>query len=78
MTSQQAKSKRRLSYYQLDVIDESAIIATFAKLIPTLMYPLKGPVACAGMSLNCSSAEILTSPFRRVLDINVTGTFLIL
>ncbi|PYI06057.1 short-chain dehydrogenase, partial [Aspergillus sclerotiicarbonarius CBS 121057] len=68
---------RQLSYYSLDVTDEDAVHATFAKFIPTLRYPLKGLVACAGLSRNGPSTEFPASSFRRVLDINVTGTFLI-
>lgn len=71
------KHERQLSYYPLDVTDEGAVAATFAKFIPTLRYPLKGLVACAGLSRNGPSTDFLASSFRRVLDINVTGTFLI-
>ncbi|KAE8419512.1 hypothetical protein BDV36DRAFT_282164 [Aspergillus pseudocaelatus] len=45
--------------------------------MPTLRYPLKGLVVCAGLSRNGPSTEFPISSFRRVLDINVTGTFLI-
>lgn len=38
---------------------------------------MKGLVACAGLSRNGPSTEFPASAFRRVLDINVTGTFLI-
>ncbi|KAJ5218501.1 short-chain dehydrogenase [Penicillium cinerascens] len=71
------KYERQLSYYPLDVTDEDAVAATFAKFIPTLRYPLKGLVTCAGLSRNGPSTEFPASSFRRVLDINVTGTFLI-
>ncbi|KAJ6120095.1 short-chain dehydrogenase [Penicillium sp. IBT 18751x] len=70
-------TKSQLSYYQLDVTDENAILATFSKFIPILRYPLKGLVTCAGLSRNGPSTEFLASSFRRILDINVTGTFLI-
>ncbi|KAJ5096873.1 hypothetical protein N7456_007594 [Penicillium angulare] len=71
------KNQRRLSYYQLDVTDENAVAETFAKFIPTLRYPVKGLVACAGLSRNGPATELPASSFRRVLDINVTGTFLV-
>ncbi|OQE31989.1 hypothetical protein PENSTE_c001G08661 [Penicillium steckii] len=70
------KHERRLSYYQLDVTDENAVSETFARFIPTLRYPVKGLVACAGLSRNGPATEFPASSFRRVLDINVTGTFL--
>lgn len=67
----------QLSYYSLDVTDEDAVTETFAKLVPTLRYPLKGLVACAGISQNGPSTEFPVASFRRMLDINVTGMFLI-
>ncbi|KAJ6014592.1 short-chain dehydrogenase [Penicillium herquei] len=71
------KYDRQLSYYPLDITDENAVTAAFAKFMPTLRYPLKGLVACAGLSRNGPATQFPVSSFRRVLDINVTGTFLI-
>lgn len=71
------KYDRQLSYYPLDVTDEKAMEATFATFIPTLRFPLKGLVACAGLSYNGPSTQFPVSLFRRELDINVTGTFLV-
>ncbi|KAL2818720.1 hypothetical protein BDW59DRAFT_151908 [Aspergillus cavernicola] len=71
------KYEARLSYYSLDVTDENAVLETFTKFTPTLRYPVKGLVACAGLSRNGPATEFPVSSFRRVLDINVTGTFLI-
>ncbi|PYH36231.1 oxidoreductase [Aspergillus neoniger CBS 115656] len=67
----------QLTYYPLDVTDESGVEKTFTQFIPTLRYPLKGLVACAGLSRNGPATEFPVSSFRRILDINVTGTFLI-
>ncbi|KAJ5706981.1 short-chain dehydrogenase [Penicillium malachiteum] len=71
------KYGRQLSYYPLDITDENAVSAAFDKFMPTLPYPLKGLVACAGLSRNGPATQFPVSSFRRVLDINVTGTFLI-
>ncbi|KAJ5291924.1 short-chain dehydrogenase [Penicillium angulare] len=71
------KSQRRLSYYQLDVTDENAVAETFGKFIPTLRYPVKGVVTCAGLSRNGPATEFPASSFRKIFDINVTGTFLV-
>ncbi|KAJ5741467.1 short-chain dehydrogenase [Penicillium manginii] len=67
----------QLTYFQLDVTDENAVSKTFAGFIHALRYPVKGLVACAGLSLNGPATEFPASSFRRVLDTNVTGTFLI-
>lgn len=50
---------------------------TFAKFTPTLRYQVNGLVACAGLSRNGPATEFPASSFRQVLDINVTGTFLV-
>ncbi|OOF90225.1 hypothetical protein ASPCADRAFT_511004 [Aspergillus carbonarius ITEM 5010] len=71
------KYSGQLTYYPLDVTDETAVEETFAQFIPTLRYPVKGLVACAGLSRNGPATEFPVSSFRRVLDINVTGTFLV-
>lgn len=71
------KHDRQLIYYPLDVTDEIAVTSTFAKFTPTLRFPLKGLVACAGVSRNGPSTEFPAASFRCVLDTNVTGTFLI-
>ncbi|KAJ5246847.1 short-chain dehydrogenase [Penicillium chermesinum] len=71
------KHGAQLSYYSLDVTDENAVAEQFARFIPTLRYPLKGLVACAGLSLDGPSTEFPVDRFRRMLDINVAGTFLV-
>ena len=45
--------------------------------MPTLRHPVRGLVACAGLSCNGPATEFPVSSFRRMLDINVAGTFLI-
>lgn len=71
------KNGAQLSYYSLDVTDEKAVTEQFAKFIPKLRYPLRGLVACAGLSLDGPATDFPASKFRRILDINVTGTFLV-
>ncbi|CAI7648762.1 unnamed protein product [Penicillium bialowiezense] len=65
----------QLTYYPLDITDENAIVDTYAKFIPTLRYPVKGLVSCAGLSLNGPSTHFPASKFRKMMDINVTGNF---
>ncbi|KAJ5152023.1 oxidoreductase [Penicillium capsulatum] len=67
----------QLSYHPLDVTDEASVAETFATFLPRMRYPLKGLVACAGLSRNGPATDFPASVFRRMLDINVTGTFLI-
>ncbi|KAJ5151420.1 short-chain dehydrogenase [Penicillium canariense] len=71
------KNCSQLTYYPLDITNDKAITETYAKFIPTLRYPVKGLLACAGLSLNGPSTEFPASGFRKMMDINVTGTFAI-
>ncbi|KAI1321398.1 oxidoreductase [Xylariaceae sp. FL0255] len=71
------KWTRQLTYYSCDVRDAQGITDLFAKFAPTLRHPIRGLIACAGVSNNGPSTEFSAEAFRRLLDVNVTGTFLI-
>lgn len=66
-----------MSYYQCDVQNEDSIIATFAKIVANLKSPIKGLVACAGISIGGPAIEFPADDFRKMMDINVTGIFLV-
>ncbi|KAJ3529529.1 hypothetical protein NM208_g9720 [Fusarium decemcellulare] len=73
---QAAKShSRSLQYYQCDVRDSQGMADTFARFTPVLSSPIRGLVSCAGVSDNGPATEFPVESFRRLLDINVTGTF---
>lgn len=57
--------------------DAEEISKVFAAFVPRLRYPIKGLVACAGVSDNAPAVDFPVESFRRLLDINVTGTFLV-
>ncbi|KAK2772655.1 short chain dehydrogenase reductase family [Colletotrichum kahawae] len=65
----------QLSYYHLDVTNENSITTVFKQLAPTLKYSIRGLVACAGVSDNGPAHEFSIERFRRLMEINVTGTF---
>ncbi|KAI0171225.1 oxidoreductase [Pestalotiopsis sp. NC0098] len=65
-----------VSYYQCNVRDEQGVTDTFAKF-QDLRFPIRGLVACAGVSDDGPATEFPADSFRRLLDINVTGTFLV-
>ncbi|ETS78615.1 hypothetical protein PFICI_10677 [Pestalotiopsis fici W106-1] len=72
-----SKFQCNLTYYQCNVRDASGITDTFAKFVPTLRSPIRGLVACAGVSDNGPATDFPAESFRRLLDINVTGTYLV-
>ncbi|KAJ5105341.1 short-chain dehydrogenase [Penicillium alfredii] len=67
------KYDRRLTYCSPDATNEDAVRETFAKFMPALRLPLKGLVACAGLSRNGPATEFPIGDFRRVPNTNVGG-----
>lgn len=39
-------------------------------------HPIRGLVTCAGISGRCPAVDYEVDKFRRIMDINVTGSFL--
>ncbi|KAH8898106.1 short-chain dehydrogenase [Thozetella sp. PMI_491] len=66
-----------LSYYKCNVVDAQEVADTFAKFVPTLRHPIRGLVTCVGISINGPATDLLAESYRKVMDVNVTGTFLI-
>ena len=60
----------------LDVTDEQAVEAT-VKSVATAFGRLDGVVNSAGIGIDIHVLETSVSQFRNVLDINVTGTFIV-
>lgn len=68
-----------VSYHKCDITREEDISATLdliAATGATLGAPLKGTVACAGIQQKIPAVEYPVEGFRRIMDVNVTGTFL--
>lgn len=68
---------RTVLYYPCDVRDEQAMKAAFAEFVPLLHHPIRGLLACAGLSLNGPSIDFPVDDIRRMFDINAAGTFLV-
>jgi NAD(P)-dependent dehydrogenase (short-subunit alcohol dehydrogenase family) len=64
-------------YLQCNVRDEKGVAEVFAKFVPALEFPIRGLVSCAGVSDNGPATDFPVDSFRRLLDINVTGTFVV-
>lgn len=48
----------------------------FEQAEPVCRYPLRGLVALAGISGRSSALEYNIDAFRKIMEVNVTGTFL--
>ncbi|KAJ5084728.1 hypothetical protein NUU61_009307 [Penicillium alfredii] len=69
------KYARTVSYHQCNQRSDDEVTTAFAKLAPALRHPIRGLVACAGVSDHGPATEFPSSSFTRLLDVNVTGTF---
>lgn len=65
-----------MSYVPCDVTSEESVQKAFASAEAHARHPIKGLVTCAGISGRCAAVDYPIEKFRRIMDINVTGTFL--
>lgn len=70
------RTQTRLSYIQCDVTDQESVRTAFAKAVEKARYPIRGLVALAGISGRSPAVDYDVDSFRKIMDINVTGTFL--
>jgi NAD(P)-dependent dehydrogenase (short-subunit alcohol dehydrogenase family) len=63
-------------YISCDVTNEESVHSAFAQAVKTCRFPIRGLVTCAGISGRHPALEYPVDEFRRIMDINVTGTFL--
>ncbi|GEM94241.1 SDR family NAD(P)-dependent oxidoreductase [Cereibacter sphaeroides] len=59
-----------------DIIDEAAVEEAFSALDAAFGAPW-GVINCAGIGQNTPFAETTVAQFRRILDVNVIGSFLV-
>lgn len=64
-------------YRSIDVQDEASISQTLQDLRNELRYPFRGLVSCAAISGESDACDYPADIFRQILDVNITGTFLI-
>lgn len=58
-----------------DVTDEDAVARSVEEA--EVISPISGLVNCAGIALDRPSIETSVADFRRIVDINLTGTFIV-
>ncbi|CAG7952103.1 unnamed protein product [Penicillium salamii] len=62
-------------YYGCDITDIEATRALFQKAVAAARFPLRGLVTCAGISSLGRSIDFSIDEMRRIIDVNLTGTF---
>ena len=70
------KTGTQVTYISCDVTSEESVAKAFDKAEAKSRFPIRGLVACAGISGRCAAIDYPVSAFRKIMDINVTGTFL--
>lgn len=66
---------RQLSYQKLDITNMAAVESVFSQIASKVRSPIRGLVACAGVSDNDPAVDFSVERFRRLTDINLVGTF---
>ncbi|CZR63504.1 related to 2,5-dichloro-2,5-cyclohexadiene-1,4-diol dehydrogenase [Phialocephala subalpina] len=64
-------------YYSLNVTDEHQVSKVIDEAISKLRHPLRGVVTAAGTSGKIDAVDYPADAFRKLLDVNVMGTFLV-
>jgi NAD(P)-dependent dehydrogenase (short-subunit alcohol dehydrogenase family) len=67
-----------LTYTRLDVTDPSAVTSAFSDIFSSAPpdAPIRGLFVAAGIQLLKKAEEISAAEFRKIIDVNLTGTFL--
>ncbi|MEP9376388.1 SDR family NAD(P)-dependent oxidoreductase [Aquabacter sp. CN5-332] len=66
----------QLRFAEFDVADEAAVVEAIAAADRDF-GPLKGVVNCAGIARDVPALETSAELFRKILDVNLVGTFLV-
>ncbi|KAG9192486.1 hypothetical protein G6011_11220 [Alternaria panax] len=65
------------TFQRLDVQDEASISSAFTTIRAALRHPMRGLISCAAISGESDACDYAITTFRKILDINISGTFLI-
>jgi NAD(P)-dependent dehydrogenase (short-subunit alcohol dehydrogenase family) len=66
----------QVKYISCDVTSEESVESAFSQAVKASRFPIRGLVTCAGISGRRPAIKYPVDEFRRIMDINVTGTFL--
>lgn len=65
-----------ITYRQCDVADEASVNLAFEGADAESRFPLRGLVTCAGISGQSDAVDYHVDEFRRIIDVNLIGSFL--
>jgi NAD(P)-dependent dehydrogenase (short-subunit alcohol dehydrogenase family) len=64
-------------YHELNVTNADSLAPIFDIIRDEIRHPIRGLVACAGISGECDACDYPVDVFRKIIDVNITGTFTI-
>lgn len=71
---------RQATYYQCDITSENDVETTLAKAAEQAndrAMPIRGLISCAGIQQMTDAIDYPIDGFRKILEVNVTGSFLV-
>jgi NAD(P)-dependent dehydrogenase (short-subunit alcohol dehydrogenase family) len=71
------KNDRRFYYYSVNVTEADEVSKVMEEVAASIRHPLRGVVTAAGNSGEIDAVDYPPNDFRKLLDINVMGTFLV-
>lgn len=72
-----AETGGQLIYRSCDVTNADDVNELFAAFIPTLKSPIRGLVACVGVSDTGPAIDYPADKFLRIVEINIMGTYIV-
>ncbi|WWD02650.1 hypothetical protein V865_000690 [Kwoniella europaea PYCC6329] len=66
----------KIEYRRLDITDEDAVSRIFSDIYDTCQYPITGFFGAAGIQQMIPALDYPINDFRRLMEVNVTGTFI--
>jgi NAD(P)-dependent dehydrogenase (short-subunit alcohol dehydrogenase family) len=63
----------QLSYYRVDITNETEVDQVFTKIYDDSVHPVAGFFAAAGIQQMIPALEYPIKDFRRLMEVNVTG-----
>jgi NAD(P)-dependent dehydrogenase (short-subunit alcohol dehydrogenase family) len=76
LTTFAAKNKCTITYRQCNVTDDANVNLAFEEADVESRFPLRGLVTCAGISGRYDAVDYPIDDFRRIIDVNLVGSFL--
>ncbi|WWC70482.1 uncharacterized protein I206_104433 [Kwoniella pini CBS 10737] len=71
-----AKYGGKIDYRQLDITNEEAVEKVFGDIYASSQYPITGFFGAAGIQQMITALDMPIKDFRRIMEVNVTGTFI--